>query len=318
MDVKKEIFPFLSYKGLDNFVNNSHTQPIIKGGERLRKIGVFFKALGVDLNEIKVERRKGEIVKITIKDQLIDSIHPYISEIKGLKSLTIRNCDLSHIPEAITKLKKLSYLDLTQNCIPEIPKFLCKINSLRTLKLRHNSLKKIADLSKSNIRSIDLAFTDLETIPAFLKKMENLNHVNLTGNHIKKIDSLGKMGSARISLYWCSIQYVSVSIRRCKCVLRGTIYLGDNPVSIDWDHFDLVEYIDMVLKWRPEPLIEKIKNNEKINFEKQIHNPHQYRFLHFIEQKVGQINNEAKRKFVEFSRNLNKVKLPSSDYEIIL
>ncbi|KAH9611998.1 hypothetical protein KSS87_000030 [Heliosperma pusillum] len=77
-----------------------------------------------------------------------------------LRTLALRNCDLSELPPAIGLLQHLRFLDLSYNPIRRLPDIICKLYHLRTLRL-HNCIR-------------------LTNLPSLLNRLVNLRHIFTT------------------------------------------------------------------------------------------------------------------------------------------
>ncbi|KAK2387849.1 putative disease resistance RPP13 protein [Trifolium repens] len=138
----------------------------LKDGYRILKL--IYKLKG--LRSLFVEAQGYSNERFKIKNNVQNDI---FSNLKYLRMLSFRDCDLSEIADEIHNLKLLRYLDLTGTKIIRLSDSICKLYNLETLILEECS--------------------KLTELPSDFYKLVSLRHLNLEGTKIKKIGMLNNL-----------------------------------------------------------------------------------------------------------------------------
>lgn len=123
---------------------------------------------------------------------------------KSLKSLFLRDNQLTAFPENIEQLENLEVLDLSQNRIAEIPDSVASLSQLRALILSQNKIGEISPLlgGLEKLESLHLDNNQVRILPEELQNLVNLKEVHLHQNRIQRIATWVK--------YWESLETISL------------------------------------------------------------------------------------------------------------
>ena len=166
----------------------------------------------------------GEIDKLRLKDITIEKITIDSKSSKGLKEITIRNCNLKELPDIFGEFTNLQVLQLENNNIKTLPGSICKLDKLEYLNLSGNQLEcfpeqidKLPRLKKivldNNLIScfpdkhMELPSADLlvlrnnpiEVLPSFLGRLATIKKIDIRGCKYLKIfpSSFGKLSNPK-------------------------------------------------------------------------------------------------------------------------
>jgi len=141
----------------------------------------------------------------------MDYIPDEFTNLKNLKLLNLKNCNLSELPENIGNLKSLKTIDISCNKLTYLPETLGNIKSLKNLYFAKNyDLKYILGSDKwINLESIDAHQSGLDELPITLVFSKKLKYLNLS--HTK----LGLQQDQKDWLY-------SLKDKGCEVVLDST------------------------------------------------------------------------------------------------
>lgn len=191
--------------------------------ERLKKLKIFFKGLG-----ISKEYKKNLWIDYDLSNenfQVHDGIHGFDYDLENIDEITrldLSFCDLEELPEEIIYLENLTHLNLSGNHLTELsenffnlrkltslnlsynkfeifPKALFKIKALKNLNLKANYLKsfgkKISNFT--NLELLDLSSNSLELLPKEIGDLKKLLYLDLSSNNlqflVREITKLSKL-----------------------------------------------------------------------------------------------------------------------------
>ncbi len=171
---------------------------------------------------------------LTIEDRkLTDEDLKNIGELRNLKALTLKKCDLSDI-SFVVDLFNLIELDLSGNQISDITP-LADLIGLKCLKLYGNRISDISPLSNlTNLRTLWLSNNKISDI-APLANLNQLTNLNLLSNPIYDTSPLSELfaSSAKIKLKRKTAAKGEKSFTNDRYSISETVWIAGSQYSID-------------------------------------------------------------------------------------
>ncbi|NWR80848.1 LRC8B protein, partial [Centropus unirufus] len=131
-----------------------------------------------------------------VLDQHSSTGNESIRGLKNLRSIHLKNNNLSRIPHVITDLPSLQHLSINNEA-----------NKLTVL----NNLKNLV-----NLRTLELIYCDLERIPHSIFTLDNLREINLKENNLRTVEEIISFQHLKnlscLKLWHNSISYIPVQI----------------------------------------------------------------------------------------------------------
>ena len=123
------------------------------------------------------------------------------SNVKCLRMLSLKHCNLQKLDDEIRNLKLLRYLDLSHTNIERLPDSICNLYNLQTLLLQGCPLTELpSDFYKlTNLRHLDLEGTHIEKMPKEIGRLNHLQTLNKfmlveeCGSDIKELAELNQL-----------------------------------------------------------------------------------------------------------------------------
>lgn len=124
------------------------------------------------------------LTHLSIKDQELEIISSFITELKELKYLNLGYNRIRHIPKEINQLSNLEELSLKKNKLKSIPSYLCNLTALKILNLSDNQInyfpKEIAQLRQ--LEHLDLSHNSIKNIPLCILDLPALKTLKISSN----------------------------------------------------------------------------------------------------------------------------------------
>ncbi|SFC29061.1 Leucine rich repeat-containing protein [Flexibacter flexilis DSM 6793] len=114
---------------------------------------------------------------LDLRNQNLTSLPPELFELTDLKVLILDNNQLQSIPSEISKLQKLSVLNLRNNQLRELPASLTSLTDLRLLTLGNNKLSSLPTGwgAMTHLFSLDITQNQFTAFPSALSEMVGKN-----------------------------------------------------------------------------------------------------------------------------------------------
>jgi Leucine-rich repeat (LRR) protein len=116
----------------------------------------------------------------------ISEISPKIGELKNLKEIDLRDCEIKKVPVEFGNLKNLEKLDLSYcSSITNFSEFIGNLENLKYLDMNScywKSPKEIGNLSK--LEELNLQDNNIETLPKEFENLKSLKNLNLRYNSL--------------------------------------------------------------------------------------------------------------------------------------
>ena len=116
--------------------------------------------------------KNNHVVKLWLSYSKIIDLPDSIGNLKFLKELHLRHCNVKFLPESIGNLKSLKILDLTQCSLSSLPKSFEDLQNLEKLYIYNNFFASIPESIRhiKNLKFIDIYDKDFPEIPFSRKK----------------------------------------------------------------------------------------------------------------------------------------------------
>lgn len=170
---------------------------------------------------------------------------PEMANLKGLKRLSLRNCDLTEIPDFVFELSELEELDLAMNKIKVLDPKIKRLKKLRKLELTHNVLEAVPQELEylTLLEELDLGGNKLTAIPEFFPVLTELRRLNLVNNALEKCPETIPTCQKLEKFAWMGNPFGDFP--------KVLFYLDLktlNPVNHDYGHRDNAETVLKVLR----------------------------------------------------------------------
>ncbi|MES2824834.1 MAG: leucine-rich repeat domain-containing protein [Pseudomonadota bacterium] len=156
-------------------------------------------------NQLPIALQKALIARETARSLVIEQgLSQWLPEIELLENLTYLSIRgrMTQLPESIAKLKKLQMLYLSMNPIKQLPTSFSQLTNLRYVDLSFTELEHFPEvlLSLPELRKLALGHNFFTEIPADINKLTHLIELDLSGAEITSLpDTMVDMKQLTIS-----------------------------------------------------------------------------------------------------------------------
>jgi hypothetical protein len=179
-----------------------------------------------------------------------------ILKYKQLKTISLRNCNLTHLPIEVVQLPQLESLYLDGNQFKTLPAEIGHLKNLKILNLTNNELSSLPnefggltqlhylDLDKNrlltlpegigqltNLRWLVLAHNELKEIPMSISHLTKLGYLNLNGNQLVRLPLPFFQLSQLNELYLKNNLLVELPAQISQLTALHTFDIGDNQLT---------------------------------------------------------------------------------------
>ena len=226
-------------------ISNNHLTKLSLPFSLLNKLKVFECKVLSEATEF-IENSKCNLSSLSLNNNFMSILH-IDSILLNLRTLCIRNAQLTQIPQQIFKIASLNNLDLSMNNITSIPPAIKGLTNLKEVDLSDNQIThgfneldnlEMINLSRnhhlvvnrfygfSKLRNLNLSQCSLKAIPKFIYSTINLEVLNLKLNLFKEvsrfISSLNNL--KRLDLSCNRLTMIPDSISELKILTNLNIY----------------------------------------------------------------------------------------------
>nr|TKR78973.1 hypothetical protein D5086_0000278730 [Populus alba] len=142
---------------------------------------------------------------------------------KSLRTLKLRQSDITKLPDSICKLRHLRYLDVSDTAIRALPESITKLYHLETLRVTDcKSLEKLPKKMRNLVSLRHLHFDDPKLVPAevrLLTRLQTLPFFVVGPDHM--VEELGCLKELRGALKICKLEQVRDREEAEKAELSG-------------------------------------------------------------------------------------------------
>jgi Leucine-rich repeat (LRR) protein len=179
---------------------------------------------------------------------------PELAQCSELKSLDLRDNNMTQVPEALGQLTQLEELFLSFNKIKILPDNLGNLVHLKKLYIGYNKISVLPDSLSNleNLTEIYMRNNRFSMIPETLIQLNDLKKIDLIKNDIQNIP-----------IFWATQPELHISLDNCPLQRRFKSFqkvLRAHPHVLDWLKQEVV-ISEMVRTLLPQPIAEEIVPN---------------------------------------------------------